>query len=829
VAISNRAIPGKGPLEAPIALVGEQPGKTEVIKRECFVGPAGRELDSILRMAEIPRTACYVTNTFKDLDHPLSGYIEFLKNGGAFLTEAGKEYAKLLKEELEYVKPNIVVAIGGAALYVLTDRTGIFKWRGSIIESTLIPGQKVIPTIHPATILPPKNQYLNTHLILLDLIRAREHSGERKINITDRNVILKPSYYHCLERLEFVYEYGLSGQIIDFDIEVVREELSCLSFAWSPVESICIPFTDGFNDYFTIDQESNIMLWVAKIMGDERISKRGQNIVFDISYMFYKYRMITRGDIHDTMIAQKITMPDFPVGLDFITSVHTDIPYYKADGKKYFKVGGSIEKFWQYNGMDTISTAAAHMSQAADLIKQNNVEAYNRQRRIIYPITFMSMNGIKIDMEGMKQGRINAENEIVKLEARLAEIAGRQINWNSSQQMINYFYVEKKEKPYKKRNKEGKYVDTVDVNALKRLARKGYEEAFIIKKLRNLKNKVLGTYLDLDKIDVDGRFRSYYNPVGGETGRLSSSKNIITGKGGNQQNIPHELLKYFITDDGYVIYSIDISQGENRIVAYVGRIIPMIEAFENNIDVHSLTASLIFGKPIDEVSDEEESSDLGDGTHSERFWGKKANHGLNYDLGYKTFALYYEMPEQDAKWIIEKYHNAYPGVREGFHLLVQNMLRKNRTIENLFGRKRLFLNEWGDKLFKEAYAQIPQSTIADLIDERGLSYIYYNEDKFRPVRLMAQIHDSIVFGLPLSIPWERHAEIVMDIKSSLEQPLVFHEREFILPADVSIGLNMFKKEMREFKSRKIPNDTIAFAKMLEGAYNEITETLRKHS
>jgi uracil-DNA glycosylase family 4 len=828
VAVSRNAIPGKGPINAPIALVGEQPGKQEVIRRECFVGPAGRELDSILRMAEIPRTACYVTNTFKDLDRPLSSYLVFTKTG-AFLTEAGKEYVQLLKEELEYVKPNIVVAIGNAALFALADRTGIMKWRGSVIESTLIPGQKMIPVIHPATLLPPKNQPLNRHLILLDLIRAREHSGTREIKITERNVLIRPSYYHCLERLEFVYEMGLAGQIIDFDIEVVREELSCLSFAWSPTESICIPFTDGFSDYFTIDQEAVIMRWVARILEEPRIAKRGQNFTFDISYMFWRYKIVTQGDLHDTMIIQKITMPDFPVGLDFITSVHTDIPYYKADGKKYFKVGGSIEKFWQYNGMDTISTAAGHLSQVSDLVKQNNVETYDRQRRIIYPITFMSMNGIRIDIEGMKQGRKNAEEEIVRLESRLAEIVGHPLNWNSSQQMCEYFYREKNEKPYKKRNKDGQMVETVDVNALKRLVRKGYEEAGIVKKLRNLKNKVLGTYLDLDKIDPDGRFRSYYNPVGGETGRLSSSKNIITGRGGNQQNIPHELLRYFLADEGYVIYSIDISQGENRIVAYVGRIIPMIEAFENNIDVHSLTASLIFNKPINEISDEEESSDLGDGTHSERFWGKKANHGLNYGLGYRTFALYYEMPENEAKFIVEKYHAAYPGVRQGFHLLIQEMLKKNRMVENLFGRKRLFLNEWGDSLFKEAYAQIPQSTIADLIDERGLNYIYYNPDRFRPVRLMAQIHDSIVFGLPRSLPWEDHARIVLDIKASLEQPLRFHEREFVLPADVSIGLNMFKKEMKEFKSRKIPNDTIAFSKMLEGAYDEINKTLRGNS
>ena len=139
----------------------------------------------------------------------------------------------------------------------------------------------------------------------------------------------------------------------------------------------------------------------------------------------------------------------------------------------------------------------------------------------------------------------------------------------------------------------------------------------------------------------------------------------------NLQNWPHSMLRYLIADEGHIYYSFDLSQFENRIVAYVGNIKQMIEAFETGIDVHSLTAALIFGKPINEVSRKDGSCPLGDGQHSERFWGKKANHGLNYDLGYKSFALYYELPEREAKAIVERYHQAYPGVRQTFHAEVR--------------------------------------------------------------------------------------------------------------------------------------------------------------
>jgi len=264
-------------MNAPIALVGEQPGVSELRARECFVGPAGRELNNILRTASIPRSSCYITNVIKDLNKPLKHYIEITKHGVQVSSE-GSQYISFLKEELEYVKPTVVVALGGVALYALCDRVGITKWRGSILESTLVKGLKVIPTFHPATVIPPKNQYLNKHLIMFDLIRSRENAGDPKINLVSRNVVLRPSYYHCLELLEKVSDLGHHGQIIDFDIEVVREELSCLSFAWSPTQSVCIPFTDGFNDYFAIDQEETIMREITKILEDPTIAIRGQNI-----------------------------------------------------------------------------------------------------------------------------------------------------------------------------------------------------------------------------------------------------------------------------------------------------------------------------------------------------------------------------------------------------------------------------------------------------------------------------------------------------------------------------------------------------------------------
>jgi DNA polymerase-1 len=343
-------------------------------------------------------------------------------------------------------------------------------------------------------------------------------------------------------------------------------------------------------------------------------------------------------------------------------------------------------------------------------------------------------------------------------------------------------------------------------------------------------SKRISTYLNIGKVDKDGRYRSSYKPVGAETGRLSSGETIF-GTGGNQQNWPHDLLRFFLFDEGYIGYSLDLSQIENRIVAYVGGVISQIKAFEQDIDLHRLTASIIFGKPYNEISAEDDSSTLGDGRQSERYWGKKGNHATNYDVGYKTFALKNEMGETEAKRILESIHQGYPQIRGGFHIVIQNMLKKNRIVTNLFNRNRLFLGPIipsypnvpkgaCQATYREAYAQLPQSTCADKINEQGVEFIYYNQEIFKFIELLTQMHDSIVFQIPLSIPWIEHARMISLIKDSLETPLTWHETEFATPCDIAMGLNMGKKTMTEFKSKDVPADMDKFAELLETTYTK---------
>jgi hypothetical protein len=150
------------------------------------------------------------------------------------------------------------------------------------------------------------------------------------------------------------------------------------------------------------------------------------------------------------------------------------------------------------------------------------------------------------------------------------------------------------------------------------------------------------------------------------------------------------------------------------------------------------------------------------------------------------------------------------------------MLAADRVVTNLMGRRTKFLGEWGDGLFKEAYACIPQGTVGDVINERGMEFIYYSEDPdFRLVEMLSQTHDDIAFQIPVAAGWDLHARVLTKVKNSLETPLSFMGREFVIPSDIAMGLTMHKESGKEIKSKKFPKSLEDLAKVLEKNYNDL--------
>jgi len=129
-------VPPTGSPNSAIALVGEQPGKYEIIQKKPFVGPAGRQLDECLNAAGISRHECYITNVIKDLMHPLAYYIDLSKRPPR-VSPAGQECIDFLKEELEKCSANVIVPTGNIALFAICGLVGITKYRGSVLHLPL--------------------------------------------------------------------------------------------------------------------------------------------------------------------------------------------------------------------------------------------------------------------------------------------------------------------------------------------------------------------------------------------------------------------------------------------------------------------------------------------------------------------------------------------------------------------------------------------------------------------------------------------------------------------------------------------------------------------
>jgi DNA polymerase-1 len=422
-------------------------------------------------------------------------------------------------------------------------------------------------------------------------------------------------------------------------------------------------------------------------------------------------------------------------------------------------------------------------------MKAGNTETYQVHRDLIYPLLWMQQRGMRVDTEGMKKLSAELLVQVGEAQERLNSLAETELNPNSPKQLREYFYISKHLPPYLDRKT---HKPTVDEEALKRISRKGFEEAHLILDIRH-KLKLRGTYLEV-KLGEDNRLRSSMNPVGTRSGRLSSSKDIF-GEGLNVQTLPGAMKQFICADEGYILYNSDKAQAENRVVAYIAPDLNMINAFENKIDIHKQTASMIFNKPVDQIStdaDCEEDPDrcarLGNGTRSERYFGKEANHALNYGLGVKTFSLRLEIPEAEAKMIRERYFSGYPGVRT-YHNWVMQRLQKTKTLVNCFGRMYHFLDRIDDSSLTDALYFIPQSTVADVINRWGILFLW-NNPLFEGLELLNQVHDSLVYQIPISLGWEKHFEMVSSLVNNLDQPLSWEGQTFSIPTDTKMGLRL---------------------------------------
>lgn len=334
---------GEGPIPTRLMLIGEAPSESDARSHAPFGGSSGPELNRLLHEAGIMRSEAYCTYVCKSV--PPGGMLSalvatkkkditaqhVLLKGQYVLPEVAAGYTELLAE-IEMVQPNLIIALGNLALWALTGHWSVAKWRGSLLGGGDSP--KIIPTYPASQVF---KQFDLRGVILNDLRRAKRHMTSRVYdNIPAWNFIIRPTIEQVVKTLhDLRVEADRSSELwLEFDLEtfITTKHIRCAGISWSRLDAICIPFTDGHENYWPPELEGEVVYLLYKLLTHPRVKVRGQNLLFDCQYT-YRYWHFIPNVAHDTMITQHSCFAALPKGLDFLASMYADFYQFWKDDK----------------------------------------------------------------------------------------------------------------------------------------------------------------------------------------------------------------------------------------------------------------------------------------------------------------------------------------------------------------------------------------------------------------------------------------------------------------------------------------------------------------
>jgi len=306
-------VPAQQPSRLPvkIAFVGEAPSHEEMEQCKPFVGPSGQVFDALLRTAGLERAEHLVTNVFNE-QCDANDCEAWMRDPAT----ADRHLARLAWE-LEAAQPNVVVPLGGTALWALTGSTAISQARGAVQAATrTLPGAKLLPTYHPALVM---RQWQHFHIVVGDLIRAAQEA-ERGPQIVwpRRELLLDPSLQDLAEWLDKLR----TADLLSVDIETGWGQITCIGFAPSVEEAIVVPFVDWRkptrNYWSDLEEEEAAWRWV-KVVLENPVPKLGQNYgAYDAYWLLARMGIRTRNLLHDTRILHHALYPELEKSLAFM-------------------------------------------------------------------------------------------------------------------------------------------------------------------------------------------------------------------------------------------------------------------------------------------------------------------------------------------------------------------------------------------------------------------------------------------------------------------------------------------------------------------------------
>lgn len=829
-------VPGHGSNSAKLLVCGEAPGRDEEAAGRNFIGATGKIVRRLLSESGCDPESVYYTNVVKV--RPPDNNIKLLHRLGVKV----EEFLPQLWDEINSLKPNCILAFGNTALAALTGITvrgkkgeesgGIKLYRGSILQSCYA-SNKVVPTIHPASLLHGESDgraqdWKAITYIKWDIQRAINQSKFPELLLPHRNLIV------CRSNLDLYrfFNRNAGKPLVAVDIETYRTVPICISFAFSSSEAISVPLLGLTSSEVGMTRSDLIQCWrdVAEILYDPKIQKIGQNFKFDERLLkeamndTLRIGLITRGFYFDNLLAFRTLYPELPGSLAFQCSVLTEEPYYKEEGKGYNPKKDKVERLLLYNAKDAAISYECYEREIEELTSRGLRAFFFDRVMPLHPFySRLEMRGIRRD-DVIKESLNRKYSDLQRFrQEELNELTAEwgvenlNVNSNGMNGQVGKILFLHMNLPIRKGTDE-KTLDALRRNVLKgnspEMGRKRriLELILEIRKIR----KTRGTYID-SECHPDGKLRTSVR-IMLESGRTSTGilqQPVTTRKMGlafqtitKHGDVGNDLREMLVPDEGYIFIEPDLSQAEARVVAVLARDEKLLKMFKYSVDIHSVTKAWIDGRSIPlldafflvqcpqemaRLAKEINEALKATTTDEQRQQGKKFRHAGHYDMGKHEAGIQIGVPELVAGKILQIFHRTNPNIKSVFHKEVQEFLAKNnRTLTSPHGRVRQFLNKWGDELFKEAYAQIPQATVSDQV-----KFAMARIERRAPwLEILGESHDSFLSQCPLCVgsmyPFSLVDRTYSIIKEELETPIDFSacslgEGELVIPCEIKIG------------------------------------------
>lgn len=456
----------------------------------------------------------------------------------------------------------------------------------------------------------------------------------------------------------------------------------------------------------------------------------GHNLKYDFAIIKNNFDLNLPQNYADTMILAWLQNPASSVGMDNLATRLYDYETIKFEnlvkkGETFASV--NLEDAAKYASEDAWITFKFYQTFRQNLEPKLFEIASVVEFPFILSLLDMEKNGIKINLDILKE-LITQNNEKIRvLTNQIYELCGESFNINSTKQLGEVLF-DRLKLPFKKKTKTGYSTDESVLLSLKS-QHPAIQKILEYRELYKLQSTYCEPLLNLALKDKNNRIYTNFIHTGTSTGRLSS-------KNPNLQNIPargnlaKQMRSAFVAKDGFSLISLDYSQIELRLLAHFSMDPALIKAFVNGEDIHARTAISIFG----------------DSQPNHRAIAKSINFGLIYGMGASKLADEISIDKKSAKEYIERYFAAFGTIRE-FLENIKNQAKNDGFVSTLLGRKRFFdfssTSGMQMAMFeREAVNTKFQGSAADIIK---LAMIKIRPQLNENANLLLQIHDELIF------------------------------------------------------------------------------------